>query len=88
MQINRIDSFDLAALAQGLTDKQAKPTAGTEKMDSLSVGAETYVSQALALPKDGRREAIEEAKALLASGELDNIENIREAAANMVKRGI
>jgi hypothetical protein len=88
MQVNRTDNLDIMVLAQGLTDKQAKPAAGAEKMDSLSIGADTYVSQALALPKDGRSEAIEEAKALLASGGLDRLENVREAAVNMVKRGI
>jgi hypothetical protein len=88
MQVNRTDNLDITVLAQGLTDKQAKPTAGTEKLDSLSIGADVYVSQALALPKDGRSEAIEEAKALLASGGLDRIENIREAAMKMVERGI
>ncbi len=88
MQVNRTDNLDIAVLAQGLTDKQARTAPKAEKMDSLSIGAEGYISQALGLPKDGRSEAIEEAKALLASGGLDSMEAIREAAMNMVKRGI
>lgn len=88
MQVNRTDNLDVNVLAQGLTDKPAKTAPTTEKMDSLSIGAEGYVSQALGLPKDGRSEAIEEAKALLASGGLDSLEVITETAMNMVKRGI
>jgi hypothetical protein len=88
MQVNRTDNLDIRALTQGLTDKPAKAAASTEKTDSLSVGAGGYIEQALALPMDGRASAIEEAKGLLASGELDRLENIREAAEKMVSRGI
>jgi len=88
MQVNRTDNLDIRVLAQGVTDKPEKTPASTERTDSLTVGAGTYITEALALPKDGRAEAIAEAKALLASGNLDRLENIREAAKNMVERGI
>jgi hypothetical protein len=89
MQINRTDNTDIKALTQGITDKPAK-AANAQTKDSASVDTTGYVARALALPMDGAASAaaIDAAKALIASGEIDRFENIREAARNIVVRGI
>jgi hypothetical protein len=90
MQINRTDNSDVKAMTQGATDKPAKAVANTEARDSASVDTTGYVARAIALPMDGAASAaaVDEAKALIASGEIDRLDLIREAARNIVVRGI
>ncbi len=90
MQVNRTENTDVRALTQGLSEKPAKVAGSTEQTDSLSVDTAGYVARAQALPMDGAASvaAIEAAKALIASGEIDNPATIIETARNIVERGI
>jgi|GEM_PF-5340837 len=90
MQVNRTESTDIKALAQGTRDLPAKAAANIDNKDSLNVETAGYVNRALALPMDGAASAaaIEAAKALIASGEIDSPETIIETARSIVVRGI
>jgi hypothetical protein len=92
MQVNRTDNTDIKALTTGAgSEKPARVAQETEAKDvSVSVDAAGYIEKALTLPTDaaGSAAAIDEAKALLASGELDKFEAIREAARSIVVKGI
>ncbi len=89
MQVNRTENTDVRALTQGLGDKPVKAADNTGRKDSLSVDTAGYVARAMALPTDGAAStaAIEAAKALIASGEIDNPATILETARNIVERG-
>jgi hypothetical protein len=89
MQVNRPHNTDIKALTQGITEKPSKASASAETKDSLSVGTAGYVVKALALSMDGAASAaaIEAAKALIASGEIDSPEMINGAARMIVERG-
>ena len=88
-QVNRTENADIRAF-QGAVDKPSKAVSSTERKDSLSVDTAGYVAKARTLPTDGAASAaaIEAARALIASGEIDSLETIMETARNIVERGI
>ncbi|HSV27296.1 MAG TPA: hypothetical protein VLH60_05330 [Sedimentisphaerales bacterium] len=89
MQVNRTENTDIRPFRDAV-DKPLKAVASAEGKDSLSVDTAGYVAKARALPTDGAASAaaIEAAKALVASGEIDSLETIMETAKNIVERGI
>jgi hypothetical protein len=89
MYINRTDSSNINAMPQGgLPDKQARATTAGEGILSVSTDTDGYAEKALSLSPRSAPTAIEEAKALIASGRLDTLDAIRQAAANIAARGI
>ena len=90
MQINRAENTDIKALAQGAAEKPPKATANTGGKDSLSVDTAGFVAKALQLRTDEASSAatVEAAKALIATGQIDKPEIIREAATSIIARGV
>jgi hypothetical protein len=89
MYVERAVNSDLAALARGgAGDKAAK--APTDKPRILSVDTDTagFVRKAISLPYDVPASVIEQAKALVASGQLDSASAIRQVATTIANIGI
>ena len=65
-------------VAESVTDKNAE----------LQVNFASLIEKAIQADSQQNPDAVQNAKNLLLSGELDNIENIRKAAQNIVDLGI
>jgi hypothetical protein len=66
---------------------ESAKTASNNADSSLQVDNASLMEKALQIPKEDAT-AVEKAKKLLESGELENIENIRAAAENITNFGI
>jgi hypothetical protein len=89
MYVERAINSDLAAIARGTTgDKTARSS--TDKTRHWSVDTDTagFVRKAVSLPLDVPASVIEEAKALVASGQLDSAAAIRQVALTIANLGI
>lgn len=89
MYVERAINSDMAAIARGVTGEKTAKTSG-DKTRNWSVDTDTagFVRKALSLPLDVPASAIEEAKALVASGQLDSAAAIRQVAASIARFGI
>jgi hypothetical protein len=86
--IEKIENNQLSDLMKG-TSKQSAPStpANIQEDASLQITHESLIQQASQVPSQNFN-AVEEAKQLILSGQLDTPENIRAAAESIVKFGI
>jgi hypothetical protein len=89
MYVERAITSDMAALSRGTTGDKTTRSA-SEKVRDWSVNTDTagFVHKAMLLPLDISPAAIEEARALVASGQLDSASAIRRAASAIADLGI
>jgi hypothetical protein len=88
MQISRTSNADISSLSQGLRpDGSAGPRAGGISAWSVDTDTAGYVRKALSHSCDSAS-STDQAKALLAAGQLDSPAAIREAATNLATLGI
>jgi hypothetical protein len=88
--INKINNNQIQNIQDKSLAKQYPEPAKTAPNNadiSLQVDHVSLMEKALQVPQDDTT-AVEKAKKLLESGELENIENIRTAAENIIKFGI
>ena len=67
--------------------EQSKGSGNTQEDASLQVTHDSLIEQAKQIPSEDAN-AVQEARQLLLSGQLDTLENIRAAAEAIVKFGI
>lgn len=71
------------------TSRSAPGTSGKKSVDmDITAGNKALEQKAIEAAKTGETGKIQKAKKMLASGEIDNIENIKQAAENIIKYGI
>jgi hypothetical protein len=89
MYINSIDNNNVNALSQGRQpDKQAKASAAGTRILSVDTDTDGYAEKALSLSSESSSTDIQKVRALLAAGQLDTPDAIRQAAANIATLGI
>lgn len=85
--IDRIGTSQIQDLLTGVSQNSRNAAAKTGNADaSLQADYATLIAQATAIQDDAQ--AIEQAKTLLETGQLDNPEIIRQTAANIIEQGI
>ncbi len=92
MRIDKAQGYDSPALRQAAAANAQKQPAGqaaAANADGVEIlpSNQALIQSAKAVD-EVNRQAIEEAKALIASGQLDTPERIRQAATNMVDLGM
>lgn len=88
--IDKIDNNKVSDVLKEVASKQKEPSkgsAGNPADASLQISYESLIEQAKKVPVQDAN-AVEEARKLLLSGQLDTPENIRSAAEAIVKFGI
>ena len=88
--INKINNNQISEIYKDASAKSAplSQTAGNSQADaSLQVSYEALLEQAKEEPVNDAN-VVERARQMLISGELDNPENIRKAAENLLKFGV
>jgi hypothetical protein len=90
MLIDRTKNSDINALAyDAMQGKPARAAAGRTGAYAVDTDTAGYVARALSLSSvPTSSSAVDEARALLAAGLLDSADAARQAAANLVTRGI
>jgi len=89
--INPVNNNKIQNLLTQQTANQTKNPAAestTDKNAELQVNFAPLIEKAIQADSQQNPDAVQNAKKLLLSGELDNIENIRKAAQNIVDLGI
>ncbi len=89
--INPVNNNKIQNLLTQQTANQTKnPVAesATDKNAELQVNFASLIEKAIQADSQQDPDAVQNAKNILLSGELDNIENIRKAAQNIVDLGI
>lgn len=85
--INKIENKQVTDLTKD-APKQQKPAPSDNLQDaSLQISNESLIHQSQQLPSQDSS-AVEEAKKLILSGQLDSPENIRAAAEAIIKFGV
>lgn len=86
--INNVNSSNIAGVnAKDIQQRPSgKPARGEESDVTVQVQYDSLVSQAV--DSDVDAQAVEKAKEIIDSGQLDTPENIREAATNIVQYGV
>ena len=88
--INKVNNNQLSEILKDLSAKQAGGGAalsGPKADASLQVSYDAVIEQARQMPASDV-DAVERARQLLASGQLDSPENIRKAAENIATYGV
>ena len=86
--IEKIENSQIQNLLGNSSPKKDASKATQDNIDaSLQINSETLMQQAADIPIADDR-AVAQAEKLLQSGQLDTIENIRQAAANILDFGI
>ena len=88
--IEKIDNNQIPEIPTESSPKQAnspKEAAKNQADDSLQVNYDSLIEKAKQIPQEGA-DAVERARELLSSGELESPENIRSAAENITEFGI
>jgi len=87
--IDKIDTNPIPELPVKPTAKQAvlNETTSSTADATLEVNYESLIQKAMESPESGTAQ-VAKAKELIASGELDNIDNIREAAKDIIDLGV
>ena len=88
--INKINNNQVSDILKNLSSKQTSSLGASDssKADaSLQISYDAVIEKAQQAPAENI-DAVERARQLIDSGELDSPENIRKAAENMVKFGI
>lgn len=88
--INKVNNNQISEIFKDLPAKQAGASAASSrnKADaSLQVSYDAVIEKAQQAPA-ADVDAVEKARQLLASGQLDSPENIRKAAENIAKYGV
>lgn len=89
--INPINNNKIQSRLTPQTANQAKNSVAesmTDKNAELQVNFASLIEKAIQADTQQSPSAVENAKKLLLSGELDNVENIRKAAQNIIDFGI
>jgi len=88
--IDKINNNPIQDHLDGPTPGQsgrAKPAANEQADATLQIDFGRLIEQAVKMPP-ADKDAVQKAKELLQSGRLDNPENIKEAAQNIIKFGL
>ena len=87
--IDKIDIKPIPELPGKPTTQQpeSNETTGSTADATLRVNYESLIKKAMEIPESDATE-VEKAKELIASGELDNIDNIRGAAKDIIDLGV
>ncbi len=88
--IEKINNNQIQDVSKELSSKQSKPsgTPASSGVDaSLQVSYDSLIEKAKQIPQEDAA-AVERARELLLSGQLESPENIQEAAENIIKFGI
>jgi hypothetical protein len=89
MYVERAINSDMAAIARATTgEKAAKTSADKSRNWSVDTDTAGFVRKAMSLPLEISPATIEEARELIASGQLDSATAIRQVAAAVVNLGI
>ncbi len=87
--IDKINIQPIPELPAKPTTKQPESNETTSSTDdaSLEVNYESLIKKAMEIPESDATE-VETAKELIASGELESIDNIRRAAKDIIEFGV
>jgi len=88
--LEKIDNNQVPGILKESSSKQTDPSkvpASNEGDASLQVSYDSLIEQAKQIPPEDAS-TVQKARQLLLSGQLDNPDNIRAAAEDIVKRGI
>jgi len=85
---NKIQNMLTQQTASQAKDQAANGKPATGQNDQLQVNFVSLIEKAIKADSEQNKDAVENAKKLLHSGELDNIENIRKAAQNIIDLGL
>ena len=88
--IDKINNNQVKNALQGAFPKQpelSRASANDQNVDSLQVNYKSLIEKAGQLPQEDDK-AVQRARELLLSGQLESPENIRAAAENIIKFGI
>lgn len=88
--IEEINNNHVPNILNGSSSKQPEPSKNSAKPEidaSLQVSYDSLIEQAKRSPQEDT-DAVQRARQLLLSGQLDNPENIRAAAEAIVKFGV
>jgi len=84
---NQINGMPANPLEQ--TGKTTPKASGKKPVDmNIKADYKALGQKAIEADKTNNPEKIQQAQQMIASGEIDNIENIRQAAENIIKYGI
>ena len=88
--IEKINNSQVPDILKESFSKQPEPSKGSADNQadaSLYIGNESLIEKAMQIPPEDA-DAVQRARQLLLSGQLENPENIRAAAENILKFGI
>ncbi len=88
--LEKIDNNQVPGILKESSSKQTDPSkvpASNEGDASLQVSYDSLIEQAKQIPPEDTN-AVQKARQLLLSGQLDNPENVREAAENIAELDI
>jgi len=88
--IEKIENKQISDVLKDVSSKQSEPSsrsASNPANDSLQISHESLMEQVKQVPSENTS-AVEEARRLLLSGQLDTPENIRAAAEAIAKFGV
>ena len=89
--INSVNNNKIQNLLTQQITNQTKTSVARQETDKIAELQENFVSlveRAIQADSQQAPDALQNAKKLLLSGELDNIDNIRKAAQNIVDLGV